>query len=501
MFAAISRFLKIADLRQRLFITLFLIFIARIGANIPLPGINPMPLRLFFSDQVFASRDGGLIGLYNIFTGGALLKGAVFGLGIMPYISASIIMQLFGVMMPSLVRLQQEGDLGRQKISMYTRHLTIGICIVQGLLLAAALANYPGRLFPNFDPLRYGNIVIVSRSLFLTTSVFYLTAGTMILIWIGDQISKKGIGSGISLLIVVGILSSFPRSVAQFFQFFSTRLLQSKNLTIAALVIVGMCTLLMVVILAMIVMTQGQRKIPVQHTSRVVNNRMYHGSNSFLPLKINYSGVMPIIFGSALLLFPQQIFAYLGGATGVQFFQMISFHLSQGSLVYYFLYALLIFLFSYLWVAMMFRPAQVADELRKNGGYILGVRPGSATAQFLDFTMTRLTFAGAIFLTAIAVMPDFLYFSLHVPYGVALLFGGTGTLITVGVLLEMMKQVETYLVQRKYDNLLKYPGRGKKNRYLPVEKSHDWAVCFRFFIFPLLLAAMGMLLCCIRHKL
>jgi preprotein translocase subunit SecY len=499
MLKAVKKFLRISELRQRIFFTLVLVFIARIGANIPLPGVDPYPLQIFFADQVAAAKGSGLIGLYNMFTGGALLKGAIFGLGIMPYISASIVMQILGIVMPSLAKLQQEGEVGRHRIAMYTRYLALLICVVQGVLLAAALANYPGRLFPNFDPTHYGSIVISGKRVFIFSSMLFLTAGTMILVWIGDQISRRGIGSGMSLLIVVGILSSFPRSLAQLAQFFATGYQSRRNLTIAGVTFAGMVTLLLVVIFAMIAMTQGQRKIPVQHANRVVSNRMYRGANSFLPLKINYSGVMPIIFANALLLFPQQIFAYLGGATGIQFFQGVSFYLSQGSMVYYALYAVLIFAFSYLWVAMMFRPVQVADDLKKSGGYIPGVRPGAATAQFLGFTMTRLTFAGAVFLTLVAVFPDFLYFSLHIPYGVSLLFGGTGTLITVGVLLEMMKQVETYLVQKNYDSLLKYSSGAKRQKMqLPADGTDAKALRLLWLV-PAVLMAIGILSWIFRH--
>jgi preprotein translocase subunit SecY len=493
MLEAIRKILRISELRQRIFFTLVLVFIARIGANIPLPGVDPRPLQIFFADQVAAAKGSGLIGLYNMFTGGALLKGAIFGLGIMPYISASIVMQILGMVLPSLAKLQQEGEVGRHRIAMYTRYLTLLICVVQGILLAAALANYPGRLFPNFDPARYGSVVIASKRAFLFSSMLFLTAGTMILVWIGDQISQRGIGSGMSLLIVVGILSSFPRSLAQLVQFFAAAYQSRRNLTIAAVTFAGMVALLLAVILAMIAMTQGQRKIPVQRANRVISNRMYRGTSSFLPLKINYSGVMPIIFASALLLFPQQIFAYLGGATGIQFFQGVSFYLSQGSMVYYTLYAVLIFAFSYLWVAMMFRPVQVADDLKKSGGYIPGIRPGAATAQFLGFTMTRLTFAGAVFLTLVAVFPDFLYFSLHIPYGVALLFGGTGTLITVGVLLEMMKQVETYLVQKNYDGFLKYSPGSRRQRLQSAAGNEDARALRLLWLTPTILMAIGIL--------
>jgi preprotein translocase subunit SecY len=387
----------------------------------------------------------------------------------MPYISASIIMQLLGAVVPTLARLQQEGDTGRQRVAQYTRYLTLLVCLIQGFLLVAALANYPGKLFPGFDPRHYGSIVIAGRGWFFLSATLFLTAGTMILMWIGDQISQRGIGSGISVLIIVGILSSMPRSFQQALALVFGSGAAHSNRSLVVLAVLLMVSLLLTVILAMVAVTQGQRKIPVQHAKRVVGNRMYAGSNTFLPLKVNYSGVMPIIFASALLLFPQQIFAYLGAATGTKFFQSVAYHFSQGSGVYYLVYGLLIFAFSYLWVSLMFHPAQVADELKRSGGYIPSVRPGAPTAQFLDFVMTRLTFAGAIFLTTIALLPDFLYFSLHIPYGVALFFGGTGTLITVGVLLEMMRQVETYLVQRNYDGFLK---KGRTSQQL--RQSANW---------------------------
>jgi preprotein translocase subunit SecY len=398
-----------------------------------------------------------------MFTGGAFLKGAVFGLGIMPYISASIVMQLLGAAMPSLARLQQEGDGGRQRIAQYTRYLTLAVCVIQGFLLVAALANYPGKLFPGFDALQHGQIVVASHCWFFLSATVFLTAGTMILVWLGDQISRRGIGSGISVLIVVGILSSMPRSFHQTFLLFCGAGHGTK-LGLKLFILLLMGSLLIAVILAMVAVTQGQRKIPVQYAKRVVGNRLYAGGGAFLPLKVNYSGVMPIIFANALLLFPQQIFAYLGAATGIGFFQSASLHLSQGAAVYYGAYGILIFAFSYLWVALMFHPSQVADELKRNGGYVPSIRPGAPTAHLLDFVMSRLTFAGAVFLVLIALMPDVLYFSLHIPYGIALLFGGTGTLITVGVLLEMMRQVETYLVQKNYDVFLRKSANGSGQR-------------------------------------
>jgi preprotein translocase subunit SecY len=478
--AALSKIFAIKDLRQRLLFTLALIFIARIGANIPIPGIDPLPLRNFFANQ--SASSGGLVGLYNMFTGGAFLKGAIFGLGIMPYISASIVMQLLGAAMPSLARLQQDGDGGRQRIAQYTRYLTLAVCVIQGFLLLAALANYPGKLFPGFDIFQHGEIVVASHGWFFVSATIFLTAGTMILVWLGDQISRHGLGSGISVLIVVGILSSMPRSFYQVFLLFCGAG-HGVRLGLKLLVLLLMGSLLIAVILAMVAVTQGQRKIPVQYAKRMVGNRLYAGGGAFLPLKVNYSGVMPIIFANALLLFPQQIFAYLGAATGIGFFQSASFYLSQGASVYYVAYGVLIFAFSYLWVSLMFHPAQVADELKRNGGYVPSIRPGAPTAQFLDFIMSRLTFAGAVFLVLIALMPDALYFYMHVPYGIALLFGGTGTLITVGVLLEVMRQVETYLVQKNYDVFMRKnvrAGGGRRFASLDCAGRRDSQFLFLF---------------------
>ena len=453
MISAFVNCLKIPELKKRILFTLSLLFIARLGCNIPLPGINPSPLKDFFSTQSL-SGGGELVGLYNLFTGGAFLKGAIFGLGIMPYISASIIFQLLGAMLPSLAKLQQEGEIGRQKLSQYTRYLSVLICVIQGLLLVMALANYPEKLFPGFDIGQYGSIVLNGGFWFLFTSTVLLTTGTMILTWLGDQITQHGVGNGISLLITVGILSGLPQSLFLFVKLFSTPIGAEGGNSLGILQAVLMIVLLFVVIAAMVAVTQAQRKIPVQYAKRVVGRKVYGGQSSFLPLKINYAGVMPVIFASALLMFPQQIFAYLGAAFGISLFQKWSTILVQGSGLYYTVYGLLILGFSYFWVSIMFKPVQIADDLKKNGGYVPGVRPGVMTAQFLDFVMTRLTLAGAIFLTVIALFPDLLYFMYKIPYKVALFFGGTGTLITVGVLLDTIKQLETYLLQRNYDGFL-----------------------------------------------
>ncbi len=450
MFSAFTNSLKIPELRSRIFYTLALLFVARVGAHIPLPGLDPQPLQDFFRDNV-GGASGAVVGLYNMFTGGALLKGAVFALGIMPYISASIIFQLMSAVVPALSRLQQEGDVGRQKLTQYTRYATVLICLIQGALLILTLEN-PARLFQGYDVNTYGSIVVANHTFFLLTSMVFLTAGTMILTWLGEQITARGIGNGISLLITVGILADIPGAAATLWSLINAPI---GVKAIGAPQLIVMLILFVAVTMGLIAVVQGQRKIPVQYAKRIVGNKMMGGQNSFLPLKVNYSGVMPVIFASAILLFPQQIFAQVGAAFDLKFLVEFSNNLLRGHWSYYALMSFLILFFSYFWVSVMFKPIQIADDLKKYGGYIPGVRPGEPTAQFLDFVMTRLTLAGAIFLTLIAVMPDVLLFELNVPQRIAIFFGGTGMLITVGVILDTMKQVETFLLQRHYDGFLK----------------------------------------------
>jgi len=451
MFSAFTNSLKIPELRSRIFYTLSLLFVARVGAHIPLPGIDPAPLQKFFAEQA-GGTGGALVGLYNMFTGGALVKGAVFALGIMPYISASIIFQLMTAVVPALSRLQQEGDVGRQKLTQYMRYATVLICLVQGTLLIWAL-EAPARLFPGYDENVYGPIVVVGKVGFLITSVIFMTAGTMLLMWLGEQITQRGIGNGVSLLITVGILADIPNAAVATYNLFFRPIGTGQSLGLPQAVV--MVVLFVAVTMGIIMVVQGQRKIPVQYAKRVVGNKVMGGQSSFLPLKVNYSGVMPVIFASAILLFPQQIFSQVGAAFNIKFLSEISQNLLRGHWSYYLIDTVLIMFFSYFWVSVMFKPIQIADDLKKYGGYIPGVRPGEPTAQFLDFIMTRLTLAGAIFLTIIAVMPDVLLFELNVPQRIAVFFGGTGMLITVGVILDTMRQIETFLLQRHYDGFLK----------------------------------------------
>jgi preprotein translocase subunit SecY len=448
--SAFTNSLKIPELRQRIFYTLSLLFVARVAAIVPLPGLDPAPLKQFFVDQT-AAGEGALVGLYNMFTGGALVQGAIGALGIMPYISASIIFQLMTAVVPALSRLQQEGDVGRQKITQYTRYATVAICLVQGTLLILALGN-PARLFSGYDPNIYGDIVVVDKGIFLITSVIIMTAATMLLMWLGEQITQRGIGNGVSLLITIGILSDIPGAAQATYKLFFAPI-GVQRLGVPEGIV--MTALFVLVTMGIVLVVQGQRKIPVQYAKRVVGNKVMGGQSSFLPLKVNYSGVMPVIFASAILLFPQQIFSQLGAAFNLPFLVEFANNLLRGNWIYYFTMAVLILFFSYFWVSVMFKPIQIADDLKKYGGYIPGVRPGEPTASFLDFIMTRLTLAGAIFLTIIAVFPDLLMAELNVPQRIAIFFGGTGMLITVGVVLDTMRQIETFLLQRHYDGFLR----------------------------------------------
>ncbi len=457
MLSAFTNSLKIPELRQKIFFTLALLFIARVGANIPLPGVDPTPIKEFFEFQETQRSDTGnndILGFYNMFTGGALLNGALFALGIMPYISASIIMQLMGAVFPQLARLQQEGEPGRQKISQYTRYLTIVICMVQGGLLAVALRDSPGSLINGFDPGKFGNIVVFdpnSPFLFLLLTVVFLTTGSLILMWLGEQITQRGIGNGISLLITVGILADLPKALhdAYVMIFEST---DDKMVLLKALLMIG---LFLLVVCGIIAVTQAQRKIPVQYAKRMVGRKVFGGQSSFLPLKVNYAGVMPVIFASAILMFPAQLLRTLGAALDLNWAIELGNVFANRGWIYYLVYGGLILIFSYFWVSIMFKPVQIADDLKKNGGYVPGIRPGEPTSRFLDFVMTRLTLAGAIFLTIIAVFPDFIFNTAGVSYNVATFFGGTGMLIIVGVVLDTMRQIETFLLQRHYDGFLR----------------------------------------------
>src|ERR1700676_745081 len=454
MVSAFLNTVKIPELRRRILFTLAVIVIVRLGAAITTPGVNQAVLQEWFRTSSQATG-GGVAALLNLFSGGALENCAVFSLGIMPYISASIMLQLLTAVVPQLGRLARE-DGGRQKIMQLTRYATVGLCIFQGYLLAVSFQHpesYHTMLPGITDTINRLGIPLVEDlgMTFRIVTVLSLTTGTLFLMWLGDQITERGIGNGISLIITIGIVARLPAALAQAWKTFVPST-ETGTSQVNPAILVLMVAFLFIVIAAVIAVTQGVRKITVQYAKRVVGRKMYGGQTQYMPLKVNYAGVMPIIFAWALLLFPTTIvgLAFKNSPTAAK----IATALNTGW-PHYVVLAAMIFFFSYFWVATQFQPAQIADDLKKYGGYMPGVRPGKPTSDFLDFTMTRLTFAGAFFLTIIAVLPSLLSQSLQVPMITAQFFGGTSLLIIVGVMLDTMRQVETHLIQRYYDGFLR----------------------------------------------
>jgi len=453
MISAFTNIFKIPELRKRVLFTLLMIVIVRAGSSITTPGINAEVLGAWFASAGEAGR-GGLAALFNLFSGGALGHCAIFSLGVMPYISASIMMQLLTAVVPRLGKLARE-DGGRRKITQYTRYVTIVLCLFQGYLLALSLqAPQANPFLPGIGQVieRLGVDLVPNPGFFFVfTTVLTLTTGTVFLMWLGDQITDRGIGNGMSLIIAVGILAQLPAGLQQAWKTFVPSDGGAAT-NVSPVMLVLLIVALLAVIAAVIAVTQAQRKISIQYAKRVVGRKVYGGQTQYMPLKVNYAGVMPIIFAQAILMFPSTIItmAFPGSPTA----QYIAHWLSDGW-PHYALSGGMIFFFSYFWVATQFNPAQIADDLKKYGGFIPGVRPGKPTADFLDFTMSRLTFAGAIFLTIIAILPMLLTRSAGVPYMAAQFFGGTGLLIIVGVTLDTMRQVETHLIQRHYDGFLR----------------------------------------------
>ncbi len=453
MISAFANSFKIPELRRRILFTLAILVVVRVGAAITSPGVNAGVLREWFTSQVNTQSGGSVAALFNLFSGGALENCAIFSLGIMPYISASIMLQLLTAVIPQLSRLARE-DGGRQKIMQYTRYATVFICIFQGYLLALSFESPQANPFlPGITETieKLGMPLVANPGLaFRLLTVITLTAGSLFLMWLGDQITERGIGNGISMIITVGIVARLPAALIQAWKTFVPS--GDAASKVSPVVLVFMIAFLLIVIAAVIAVTQAQRRISVQYAKRVVGRKVYGGQTQYMPLKVNYAGVMPIIFAQALLIFPSTIanLAFKNVGWVQQFAQM----LTSGWLHYLF-FAGMIFFFSYFWVATQFQPVQIADDLKKYGGYIPGVRPGQPTADYLDHTMTRLTFAGAIFLTVIAVLPQMLSQQMQVPYITAQFFGGTSLLIMVGVVLDTMRQVETHLIQRHYDGFLR----------------------------------------------
>lgn len=440
MLSAFSNTFKIKELRQRIFFTCGLLFICRLISIIPTPGIDATALRAFM-DEMASQNGGGVFGLYDLFSGGALRNGAVGFLGIMPYISASIIFQLMTAVVPALGRLAREGDTGRAKLTQYQRYATVGLCLIQSFAMANALLN-PAKLGIA------GDVAFVSDSItrvgFIGLTMLTMTTGTLLLMWLGEQMTDRGIGNGISMIITVNVVSRLPSAIFQF-----SNMVKTGQYNIFH--IICFLAMMLIVIAAVVAMTQAVRKIPVQYAKRVVGNKQMGGGNTFMPLRVNYSGVMPIIFAQAILMLPSQVLQMIPGDGAKQ----LATYFVAGTPVYMAVYGLMILFFSYFWVATQFNPVQIADDLKKGGGYVPGIRPGKSTADYLDSTMTRITLAGAVFLTVVATLPMVLSAQFNVPFTIASFFGGTSLLIIVGVMLDTMRQIESHLLMRHYDGFLK----------------------------------------------
>ncbi len=443
---------KIPELKDRIFFTLILLAICRLISMLPLPGLDGQALQAFF-DELAKKDGGGLLGMYSMFTGGALERCGIGSLGIMPYISATIIIQLLSAVIPQLSKLAREEG-GRAKIIQYGRYLTVILCLGQGFVMAMAWEN-PDKIFQGFS----GQLVQDPGSAYRLQTTLLLTTGTLLMMWLGEQISERGIGNGVSLVITVGILARVPQTIQALWEMFVTpEGIRAKfNLFHG----VALVLLLLAVIAGVIAVTQAQRKIPVQYAQRNVGRKMVQGGSSFMPLKVNYAGVMPIIFAQAILMFPEKLLGMLGQSLDIKFLVDLSIHFREDQWVHMTALAAMILFFSYFWVATQFNEVQIADDLKKYGGYIPGVRPGNATSDFLHFTMSRITLAGAIFLVIIAIIPQFLTRSFGINYYVSQFFGGTSLLITVGVVLDTMRMMESHLLMRHYDGFLS-AGKGGK---------------------------------------
>jgi len=420
----------IDELKQRILLTLGMVLIYRLGSYVVLPGVNIDAL-----NDARTSDSGGIVGLINMFAGGAFLRASIFGLGIMPYITASIIIQLLGMAVPYFQKMQREGESGRKKINQYTRFLTIAVTAVQAPGYIASIKQSAPNAFTDIS------------TFWWIQSIFILITGTMFVMWLGERITDKGLGNGISLIIMIGIISRLPFA---FLSEIKSRTSGNGGLIIFLIEIV----ILLLVIVGSILLVQGTRRIPVQFAKKIVGNKQYGGVRQYIPLKVNAAGVMPIIFAQAIMFIPAAISGFSGTGGGI--FQ------ERYGFWYNLIFAVLIILFTYFYTAIMVNPNQLADDMKRNGGFIPGVKPGKKTAEFIDQIMSRITLPGSIFLAAVAVMPAFAQ-KLGINSAFADFYGGTSLLILVGVVLDTLQQIETYLLNRHYDGLMKsgrIKGRG-----------------------------------------
>lgn len=423
LITSFQNILKIPELRSRVLFTLAMLAVYRIGAHIPTPGINNDELAAFLLDQ-----GGALLGFLDIFSGGSLSRLTIFALGIMPYISASIILQLLTVVIPHLSKLAKEGERGRKVIIQYTRYGTIGIALVQGFGIALGLEGMNG-----------GQYVLDPGWPFRFMTVITLTAGTAFLMWLGEQITERGVGNGISLIIFAGIVARLPSAVAQTFEMYRVGEL---SLLFLILLIVSMLG----VITAIVFLESGRRRVPVQYAKRVVGRKVYGGQSTHIPLKINTAGVIPPIFASSIIAFPATITSFIQ----VPWVQALGAHLAPGSVVYTLMYVSMIIFFCFFYTAVVLNPVDMADNMKKYGGFIPGIRPGQRTADYIYRVLTRITFAGSIYLAIVCVIPELLIYKLNVPF----YFGGTSLLIVVGVGLDTAQQIESHMLMRNYEGFL-----------------------------------------------
>ena len=426
---------RVPELKKKVFFTLGLLVVYRIGAHIPTPGINSAALA-----EIFARAAGTILGFFNMFSGGALSRLTIFALGIMPYISSSIILQLMTMVSPYLARLKKEGEQGQKKITQYTRYGTIVLSMVQSSGIAVGLEAMKS---PTGSP-----IVPSPGWSFRVMTILTLTAGTAFLMWLGEQITERGIGNGISLIIFSGIVAGTPAAIFQ-----SLDLMGTGELSV--LVVLFLMVLMAAVVGAIVFTEGGQRRIPIQYAKRVVGRKMYGGQSTHLPLKVNTSGVIPPIFASSIIMFPATIAQFITHP----WMQTVSGMLTPGTIVYSMLFVGAIFFFCYFYTAVIFNPIDVADNMKKYGGFVPGIRPGAKTSDYIDQILSRITFYGAIYLSLVCILPDYLIKYFNIPF----YFGGTSLLIVVGVSLDTMQQIESHLVMRNYDGFMK-KGRLKGRR-------------------------------------
>jgi preprotein translocase subunit SecY len=417
---------KFGDLWRRLWFLLGALIVYRIGAHIPVPGIDPVRLA-----ELFQTQQGGILGIFNLFSGGALSRFTIFALGIMPYISSSIIMQLMTIAVPSLEQLKKEGEAGRRKITQYTRYGTVALALFQGIGIAIALESQAG-------------LVLTPGMMFRLTTVMTLVTGTLFLMWLGEQITERGIGNGISIIIFAGIAAGLPNALGGLFELVRTGAMHP----VTALFI---CALVVLVTGFVVFVERGQRKILVNYAKRQVGNKIYGGQSSHLPLKLNMSGVIPPIFASSIILFPATVAGWFGSGQGMSWLKDIAGTLSPGQPIYVMLYATAIVFFCFFYTALVFNSKETADNLKKSGAFVPGIRPGEQTSRYIDKILMRLTLAGAVYVTLVCLLPEFLILQYNVPF----YFGGTSLLIIVVVTMDFMAQVQAYIMSHQYESLLK----------------------------------------------